>query len=133
MAALAVNRQVDRYPDQELRSYPVKASAHIYKGAFIGRDAASGYSRPLVAGDAFEGIAYEECDNSAGANGAKSVRVQTIGDFDIALAAVITNRGATVYASDSGTATLTSSGNSAIGKLLQLADRAGLVVVRIAV
>ena len=36
--ALTANRQVDHYVDQELRSFQVAASAHVYKGAFVGLD-----------------------------------------------------------------------------------------------
>lgn len=79
--AITTNRELNRYVDQELRSFPVAATTHIYKGAIVGVDRASGYVRNLVAGDVFAGIAYEETDNSAGSNGDESVRVYTQGDF----------------------------------------------------
>lgn len=130
--ALTANQELGRFVDQELRSYPVLAAVHIFKGAFVGRDAVTGMVRPLVAGDAFEGIAYEEIDNSAGQDGDRSVRVFTLGDFKIALAgAAATDRGATVYASDDATATLSSVGNSAIGRLLAL-EGTGNIVLRLA-
>ena len=129
--ALAANREVDRFVDEQLRAYPLKAGVHLFKGAFVGRDSVSGYSRPLVAGDAFEGIAYEEVDNTDGANGDKSARVDTQGDFELPLSgAAVTDRGATGYASDDETLTLTASGNSAVGRLLQLGT-SGNVVVRL--
>jgi len=128
--ALAANRELNRYVDNVLRAFPVKAGAHIYKGAFVGRDAASGYARALEAGDPFEGVAYEEIDNTGGADGDVRVRVDTISDVNVPLAgAAITDRGATVYASDDETATLTSTGNSALGKLVDLADT-GVVILR---
>ncbi len=34
--ALTANRDVDHYIDQELRSFQVAASAHLYKGGFVG-------------------------------------------------------------------------------------------------
>ena len=68
---LTANRDVDHYVDQELRTFPVAAAKHVYKGALVGTDSA-GYARPLAAGDSFAGIAYEEMDNSAGASGAFS-------------------------------------------------------------
>jgi len=83
--ALTANRDIEHFIDQELRSLKVKAATHIYKGAFVGIDRATGYVRMLVAGDLFAGIAYEECDNTAGANGDKSCRVYTQGDFQLAL------------------------------------------------
>jgi len=130
--ALTANQELGRFVDQELRSYPVLAAAHIYKGAFVGRDSVTGMVRPLVAGDAFEGIAYEEIDNTAGQDGDLSVRVYTLGDFKVALSgAAATDRGATVYASDDATATLTATANSAIGRMLAL-EGAGNIVLRLA-
>lgn len=79
--ALTANREVPRYVDQELRLYKVLGGAHIYKGALVGIDRATGYARPLQLADAFAGIAYEEADNTAGANGAIGVRLYTQGDF----------------------------------------------------
>src|SRR5262249_1982980 len=75
--ALTANREIGRYVDQELRTYRVLANVHIYKGGLVGVDRATGYARPLVLGDAFAGVAYEEIDNTGGSNGAKSCRVFT--------------------------------------------------------
>jgi len=100
--ALTANRELNRYVDQELRTLPVAASAHIYKGALVGINRATGYARNLVANDVFAGIAYEEMDNSAGLDGDLSVRLYTQGDF-----VLTTNNatqawvGAPVYAADS--------------------------------
>ena len=63
--ALAENREVDHYVDQELRSYQVAAGKHVYRGALVGL-ASSGYAEPLVAGRPCVGIAYEEADNANG-------------------------------------------------------------------
>jgi len=112
--ALSSNRDVDRYVDQELRTLPVKASAQIYKGAFVGLS--GGYARGLVAGDAFAGVAYEAADNSSGSDGDIVVRVFTLGDFEHALASASrANNKSPVFASDDETLTLTASGNSFIG------------------
>ena len=109
--ALSTNRDVDRYVDQELRSLPVKAGSHVYKGAFVGLS--GGYARALTAGDAFAGIAYEEMDNSSGSDGDLAVRVFTMGDFEHALTgASRTNNKSAVYASDDDTLTTTATGNS---------------------
>jgi len=127
--ALTANREVQRYVDQELRSYAVKASTHVYKGAFVGLT--GGYARGLVAGDSFVGIAYEEMDNSAGADGAKSVRLFTLGDFQLPLAgATIANLGAALYASDDQTLTLTAGGNSFVGMVVGFVS-SGLIVARL--
>ena len=73
--ALSGNRNVERYVDQELRTLAVKASTHVYKGAFVGLS--GGFARGLVAGDAFAGVAYEEADNTAGADGDIVVQLYT--------------------------------------------------------
>jgi hypothetical protein len=117
--ALTANRDVDRYVDQELRALPVKTGAHIYKGAFVGLS--GGYAQPLTAGDLFAGIAYEEVHNT-GADGAKSVRVYTSGDFEHTLASASrSSNGAAIFASADDTLTLTSSGNSAVGNQVDVA------------
>jgi len=127
--ALTANRELDRYVDQELRRYPVAGGVHVYKGALVGLS--GGYARPLVAGDRFLGIAYEESDNSAGAGGASWVRVFTQGDFEHALVgAAPADVGRPVYASADDTLTLSAAGNSYVGWLV---DRpaAGVVIVRL--
>jgi len=128
--ALSANREVDRYVDQELRSYPVAQGAHIYKGGFVGLDS-NGYARALVAGDQAVGLAYEEVDNSGGSDGAASVRVFTQGDFlhDLSGAAR-TNIGDAIYASADDTLTLTSTGNSLIGVCVDVPE-SGKVILRI--
>lgn len=113
--ALTANRELDRYVDQELRRYAVATGVHVYKGGFVGLNT-SGYARPLSAGDRCVGIAYEEANNAAGADGALYVRVFTIGDFPHALTGVaLTDIGRPVYASADDTLTLTAAGNSPVG------------------
>ncbi len=89
--ALTANSDVHHYPDQELRSFPVKGGAHIYTGALVGHQA--GFARPLVAGDQFLGIAYKEMDNTedstTGTDGDVFVRVYTVGDFGFPLPGVV--------------------------------------------
>lgn len=129
--ALTANRELDRYVDQELRALPVKEAAHIYKGALVGIDSATGCARGLVAGDAFAGIAYEEADNSGGADAAIAVRVYTMGDFEHPFtSASRTNNGSAIYASADNTLTLTSSGNSEVGRQVE-APTSGRIVLRI--
>ena len=127
--ALTANRDVDRYVDQELRTLPVKASSHIYKGAFVGLS--GGYARGLVAGDALGGIAYEEVDNSSGSEGDKMIRVFTLGDFEHALSSASrTNNKSPVFASDDETLTTTASGNSFVGHQIDVPS-ANKIVLRI--
>lgn len=112
--ALTANRQVDRYVDQELRTLPVLGSTKIYGGSLVGLS--GGYARPLVAGDAFGGIAYEYIDNSSGSSGDKVIRVYMLGDFEHALgSANVSYNGKAVYASDESTLTYTATGNSLVG------------------
>lgn len=101
----------------EIEEYPVIAADIIYEGAAVGENA-SGYSRPLVAADPFQGFAVEKVDNSAGSAGDKNVRVRTRGRvlLNVAGATAITaNDRPLVYASDDDTFTLTSTSNSHIG------------------
>ncbi len=113
--ALSANREVDRYVDQELRSFPVKAQTHVFKGGFVGLDS-NGYAQPLVAGNQAVGLAYEEIDNTSTTDGELSVRVFTEGDFAHALTgAALTNIVDAVYASADDTLTFTATANSLVG------------------
>lgn len=130
--ALSANRELNRYVDQELRSFSVAASEHIWKGAFVGVDRATGYVRNLQSGDDFAGIAYEEVDNSGGSGGATSIRLYTQGDFILAASsAAQTLIGAPVYASDNESTTVTATpGLSEVGILMAVVGT-NLGVVRI--
>lgn len=115
MTTLAVNKPRD-YQLGEIEEYPVIAADIIYEGAAVGENA-SGYARPLVAGDPFLGFAESKADNANGAAGAKTVRVRTRGRvvLPIAALAITANDRPAVYASDDDTFTLTDTGNSPIG------------------
>lgn len=128
--ALTANREVDHYVDQELRTYPVAATKHVFKGALIGVNA-SGFAQPLVAGDAFAGIAYEEVDNSSGANGAMTIRVYTQGDFALTLSGITAaSAGRPIFASADDTLQLRGSGNSYVG-VAQDVPATGELILRI--
>ena len=107
---------VREYAQGDIEEYPVVAADIIYEGAAVGEDA-SGYSRPLVAGDPFQGFAEAKADNSTGLAGAKRVRVLARGRvrLPIAALAITANDRPAVYASDDNTFTLTASTNSLIG------------------
>lgn len=115
MTTLAADSPRD-YQLGELEEYPVIAADIIYEGAAVGENA-SGYSRPLQAGDPFQGFADRKVDNSAGAAGAKRVVVKTRGrvKLNIASIAITANDRPAVYASDDDTFTLTAGSNSLIG------------------
>lgn len=121
MATLAADKSrkfgVSEGPHSNL---PVVATDIIYQGAAVG-DNASGYFRPLVAGDVFQGFAFAQADNSAGAAGAIDVEVRTSGEVTLSVTGVsgVGDVGETVYATDDDTFTLTASGASAIGKILR--------------
>jgi hypothetical protein len=95
---------------------PVIASDIIYEGAAVGENGA-GYSRPLAAGDPFQGFASAQADNSGGSAGDENVFVATKGLIQLPIAglAITANDRALVYASDDDTFTLTATSNSLIG------------------
>jgi len=129
---LTANRELSRYVDQELRSFPVAAAGQVFKGALVGLDRATGHVRNLAAGDLFAGIAYEATDNSTGAGGERNVRVYTLGDFILtASGANTTWVGAPVYAEDDATTTvLPTAGQSYCGSLIAFLGN-GQGIVRI--
>ena len=128
--ALTVNREVDHYIDQELRSFQVAAAKHIYKGALVGLSG-GGYAQPLIANDLFVGIAYEEMDNSGGSDGDVSVRVYTLGDFGHGLSgATVADIVNAVYASADDTLTFTSAGNSYVGSVVDV-PTSGEIILRL--
>ena len=127
--ALSASRQVDRFVDQELRTFRLKVSTKLFRGAIVGVSA--GFARGLIAGDVFAGIAYEEMDNSAGADGARVARVYTISDVVHAVSgAAQTDVGRPVFASADDTLTFVAAGNSYVG-IVQDFVSSGVVIVRI--
>lgn len=130
--ALAANHDVDRFVDQDLRSFGVASGAHVFRGAFVELNG-SGFLVPSSAGGLFAGVAYEEADNTAGQNGDVSVRVFTQGDFSLALGGVTeADIGRAVYAADDETLTFSSQGATTIG-FVQAIESPGRAVVRLMV
>lgn len=117
MTTLAVDK-ARAFELGDVQELPVIAADIIYEGSAVG-DNASGYARPLVAGDPFFGFAEQRADNAAGAAGAVNVRVRTRGQVVLSVtgAAGPGDVGETVYASDDDTFTLTAGSNTAIGKV----------------
>lgn len=108
MTALTENKKLDEKVGK-LVAHPVVASDIIYQGALVKVNAA-GYLAPCSseAGAVFAGVAYEQKDNSAGAAGAVSCRVQKEGRFLMTGSGFSqANVGDKVYASDDQTLTLT--------------------------
>jgi hypothetical protein len=115
MTTLAADSPRD-YQLGDLGDFPVIAADIIYEGAAVGENG-SGYSRPLQAGDAFQGFCLETADNSAGSAGDINVHVRRRGRIvlPIAAIAITANDHPPVYASDDDTFTLTRGSNSFIG------------------
>lgn len=119
MTTLAADKaRVIELPD--FNDLPVIASDIVYEGAAVG-DNGTNAARPLIAGDRFVGFALTKVDNSAGAAGAKNVRVRTRGRIQLPISSIdSTDVGKPVYASDDDTFTLTESTNSFIGRTVRL-------------
>jgi predicted RecA/RadA family phage recombinase len=92
----------------KLIAFPM-AAQKVYQGALVVISAAGYASNAVVeAGSNFAGIAYEQKDNSAGAAGDLSLKVETEGVFELPIAAaVIGDVGSLVYASANDIVTLT--------------------------
>ncbi len=69
--------------------YPVAAGVKIYAGSLVCVNA-DGFAVPAAdtSGYVFVGVALEQMDNSAGANGAKSIRVRREGVFEFDAASI---------------------------------------------
>ncbi|MBK9127881.1 MAG: hypothetical protein IPM13_08770 [Phycisphaerales bacterium] len=130
---LTADRNVNFYPTDELIDLPVDANARIYKGALVGRNRATGYCRPLAAGDAYVGLAYAQADNTFPGNQAGGILARLHQSVDIvhALAGVgIGDIGKDVYGSGDDTLTLVPTGNSRIGRIVAV-ESAGVARVRV--
>lgn len=105
MTALTANRYT-KHRDGVISAHPVLAGAHIYKGSLVCAGS-EGYAEPGSdsAGATFLGVAIEEADNSGGASGDVSIRVQALGVFSFAATGSITQAslGATACIADDQT------------------------------
>lgn len=114
MTTLAVDKPRD-YELGDHNDLPVITGDVIYEGAAVGLNN-SGYARPLVAGDVFGGFALRQCDNAAGTDGAKNIRVVARGTIILNITGLtIDDVGKPVYASDDDTFTMTAGSNTQIG------------------
>jgi hypothetical protein len=128
---LSLDANVNRYVEQQLRTLAVKGGSLIYRGALVGLDRSIGYARPLQATDLFQGIAYEKCNNAAGANGDREVTLFTQGDFEFALTgAARTHIGRPVFATDDNTLTLAGAAAAYVGQIIDV-PASGRVILRI--
>lgn len=131
MSTLAKN-QPRAFEEGEINDLPVIANDIIYEGAAVGESSTTGTFRPLVAGDNFAGFATRKADNTAvgAAAGDVNVNVKQKGKIQISVTGVtgVTDEGSTVYASDDDTFTLSSTGNSAIGKIIRYVTSTTVIV-----
>ncbi|MCH7472200.1 hypothetical protein IIA79_04530 [bacterium] len=108
MTALTESRYT-KHRDGLISAHPVKGITKIYKGSLV-TAATGGYAVPGsdTANEALLGVALEEADNSSGADGDITVRVQTYGVFSFAKSGTITqaNVGDTLYIFDDQTVAL---------------------------
>jgi hypothetical protein len=81
MAAATADREAIR-SEGWLKAHPVAAAAKIYKGTLVCANA-TGWSQPAAdtANFKFQGVSYEQADNTAGANGAIKCRVEKQGEY----------------------------------------------------
>lgn len=95
------------------------AGTKVFQGSLIGKTA-TGYGRALEAGDTAMGFAKDNVDNTDGTDGEKIVEVKSMGKVSLFISGLtIADVGKDVYASDDNTFTLTSTGNSKVGKIIR--------------
>lgn len=95
------------------------AGTKVFQGSLIGKTA-TGYGRALEAGDTAMGFAKDNVDNTDGTDGEKIVEVKSMGKVSLFISGLtIADIGKDVYASDDNTFTLTSTGNSKVGKIVR--------------
>lgn len=110
------------------RAYPVDADVVLYQGTAAFIDASTGNATPLIGADGvnlFAGIVVAEKNNSGtnygGAAGDETVEVYGEGEFLLPFTGLTAeNFGATVYASDNYTFTLTATDNAKAGEIVQV-------------
>jgi len=128
MTALAADRKTIR-EDGDFVEYPVAASTQIYLGSLVCMNA-SGYLVPAAdtAGLLFAGVAEQNVDNSAGANGAENCKVNQRGKFQFATGStlLITGMGTSLYIEDDQTVSLAAdvTNNVFCGKQQKFSDAA---------
>lgn len=110
--ALSAERSVDRRGAEPARNsfaYAVAAGVKVYKGAMVAINSAGAVILPPASGGiAILGIADRTVDNSAGGSVSTVLVTPMKGTYALVVgSATAANIGASVYASDDGTLTLT--------------------------
>lgn len=111
-------RKFDSGVDPMFNDLPVQASTTVYSGGALSHDS-NGDVGPLAASETFVGFAEQQLANTTA--GAKSVRVRQKGIIQLTVTGVddANDIGATVYATDDNTFTLTASGGVSVGKVVR--------------
>ncbi|MDP9175622.1 MAG: hypothetical protein M3O30_17400 [Planctomycetota bacterium] len=128
----AASRTFEMLADEQ--DYPM-AAAKIYQGSALSDagspGAATNVAETLVAGENFLGFANTTIDNSGGTAGSQTIDMKCKGTVLLVVAGLAaTSLGASVYASDGNTFTLTAAANSKIGvvkKILSVSAGTALV------
>lgn len=123
--ALTQDRELEFFASAELIDLPVDDNVKIYKGAYVGRNRATGYARPLVLGDEFLGVAYRQADNTIDGHSAGGIDVRLFQSIDVVdvLAGVATaDIGKDVYAIDESTLTISPQSTSRIGRIVAMSS-----------
>lgn len=108
MTATTTDRQVN-YQDGEIISYLVGTNEKIPKGVLVTCVPGTSYAVNGTDGNTntviFLGVSDEECDNTGGAAGAKSIKVRQKGVYDMVIAATAaqTMIGSRAYLTDNQT------------------------------
>lgn len=129
MALTSNKNRVEK--EGKLIAMPVKAAVHIYKNALV-KIGADGYIAPCASesGAVYAGMAYEEKDNSNGANGDLSVRVERLNAiYCEGTGFVAADLGKAAYASDDDTVTITDSGDlQLVGEIIEVVSATQVLV-----
>lgn len=116
--ALSGDATVNRYADQEFKTYPVASGVLIYRNAYVGLNPA-GYLKPFEPGDLFVGIAKTRYDNRTGSDGTINGDVHSNGDFKAVFSAIaLTDLGKPVFVTADDTLSLSGHPDGYYGRLI---------------
>jgi hypothetical protein len=119
MTAATADRLVDKFVDEELRTFPVASGETIYQGAWVGLSV-TGYAKAFVPGDLLVGYADEQKSiASTGSDGDEDVTVHVMGTVKHTLTGVaVTDIGRAVYASDDNTLAFIGHPDAFVGRVI---------------
>jgi hypothetical protein len=128
----ALTKDTNRvYEFGNINELPVAAGEVIYQGAALSCNS-SGYVKGITDGDTFAGFAEENCNNVAGSDGAKNVRIRKKGSILLEISGItLADVNKSVYATEDNTFTLSSTSAVYIGQISRI-DASGLALVEFA-